>query len=97
MPIQQTKRFSFESVVRLTMRPRQSANLLSRQLGARENPVTPGHAGGPVGLGYSGRTTPSRLDSVSSADRAITSAARLALSFPLAALCSLKHGHLDSN
>lgn len=59
MPIQQTKRFYIESVVLLATCPRQSANRLNLQLGIsiRKNPVTPGQAGGPVGLGYSGRTT----------------------------------------
>ena len=72
MPIQQTGRFYIEGGVRQARRPRQSAGAPSLRggVGVREIPGTPGHADGPVGLGYSGRSTPSRLGLVSGAHSA---------------------------
>ena len=99
MPIHQTWRFYMESVVRQARRSRQSAEASSRQgiVGVPQRPAAPGHADEAVGLGYSGRTTPSRLNASSRADRAAVSAAQAAPSFPCPVRTILKHAHLRPN
>ena len=99
MPREQTGLYKVKGVVRQAKRPRQSAGASSLPGGPRgeEIPAAPGQAGEAVGLGYSGRTTPSRLEKASGAERATVTAAQMAPLFPRRGRTKQAYGHLRSN